>query len=103
MLLQPRQLRQTLHTLLEGSEHDYGGGCSGKEMQVALELVLPVLFFPGSSNARKHRGGIYDLNSKGTWTSARMGEGEDGARNLARLCLKKWREEAEQGLQRDGD
>lgn len=57
-----------------------GGRC-----RLALELVPPVLFVPGSSNARKCRGGIYDLNSERTRTTARMGEGEDGSKESSKV------------------
>ena len=57
-----------------------GGRC-----RLPLELVPPVLFFPGSSNARKCRGGIYDLNSEWTRTTARMGEGEDGSKESSKV------------------
>lgn len=56
-----------------------GGRC-----RLAWELVPPVLF-PGSSNARKCRGGISDLNSEGTRTTTRMGEGEYGSKESSKV------------------
>jgi len=46
----------------------------GGRSSLALELVLPVFFVSGSLNARKCRGGIYDLNSEQTRTTTNMGE-----------------------------
>lgn len=57
-----------------------GGRC-----RLALELVPPLLFFPGSSNARKCRGGTYDLNLVGMRITARMKEGEDGSKESSKV------------------
>lgn len=43
------------------------------------------MLFPGSSNARKCRGGISDLNSEGTRTTTRMGEGEYGSKESSKV------------------
>lgn len=67
-----------------------GGRC-----RLDLELVPSALSFPGSSNAKKYREGIYDLNSEQIRTSARMGKGKTSVLRLLRLCLKKRCEENE--------
>lgn len=56
-----------------------------RRCRLASELVPPMLFVPGSSNARKCRGGISELNSERIRTTARMGEGEDGSKESSKV------------------